>query len=177
MQLPRNILNKYQFQAILFFLFFTSRAQVLPQTIKVDATLSMAFPGPVKRIDTLGVSLFQAVDGKITYQAVRRLQVYEQATKPEQYALIDTAASLMLRAPKFNGLSKRIIDTLIGGAKGKYIVMANQSINKPYRVFIFVTIENRNAYSLQATSYDTEILTRKSVYWFLSHIQFHPSDN
>jgi hypothetical protein len=172
-----DILNKYQFQAILFSLFFTARAQVLPQTIKVDAALSMAFPGPVKRIDTLGVSLFQAVDGKITYQAVRKLQIYEQATKPEQYALIDTAASLMLRAPKFNGMSKRINDTLIGGAKGKYIVMTNQSTQRPYQVFIFVTMENRNMYSIQATSYDTETMTRKSVYWFLSHVQFHPSDN
>ena len=154
------------------FLFLVSDGQVVPAATRIDENLSLVFPGEVQRIDTLGVSLFQTVQDKITYQVVRKVRVIDKPTKAAWKEAIDQAAGIYMGGLRFKKFEKQAKDTVIGNTMGRYIQMTGIDHGKTMRLFIFTTLANTDMYSIQVTSFTDEKITRQSLRWFYAHLQF-----
>ncbi|MBN8852271.1 MAG: hypothetical protein J0H07_10475 [Sphingobacteriales bacterium] len=139
---------------------------------RIDENLSLVFPGEVQRIDTLGVSLFQTVQDKITYQVVRKVRVIETPMKSAWKEAIDQAAATYLGGLRFKNFEKQSKDTVIGYTMGRYIQMVGIDHGQTMRLFIFTTLANTDMYSIQVTSFNDGTITRQSLQWFYSHLQF-----
>jgi len=61
----------------------------------------------VQRIDTLGVSLFQTVQDKITYQVVRMVRAIDAPTKSAWKEAIDQAAGKYMDGLRFKNFEKQ----------------------------------------------------------------------
>ena len=122
--------------------------------------------------DTLGVSLYQSVQDKITYQVVKKAGAIDTPTKSAWKESIDQAAEIFKRNPRFKDFQKQAKDTIIGKTMGKYIQMTGLDHGQTMRLSIFVTFENTDIYSVQVTSFSNETITRQSLRWFYGHLQF-----
>jgi hypothetical protein len=150
----------------------TSRAQVMPASTKIDDKLSLVFPANATRIDTLGNILVQTTLGKITYQLVKKNDVLDKAGKAEWEKAIQAASEQFAGMARFQSFAKQIRDTVIGGAEGDFIRMIGLDHGIRSRIFIFLTIRQRDIYSIQMTSFNDESTTRKMMQWFYSHVVF-----
>ena len=98
--------------------------------------------------------------------------MYQEGYKGDPKTLIPEAIDIYNKNPRFQNLSKKEKDTAIGGSRGRYLQMTAPITKKPYRIFIFVTMQGRTMYSIQVTSFNTEDLTYRSLQYFLSKIVF-----
>jgi len=139
---------------------------------KIDENLTLAFPAAVTKLDTLGVSFFQSVKDKITYQVVRKIRAFDNARREEWKAAIEGATEVYMGGPRWKDFEKRSKDTIIGNTMGKYIAMKGVDHGQTMRLFIFVTCADRDMYSVQVTSFTDEMKTMHMLDWFYSHLRF-----
>src|ERR1700754_471991 len=147
-------------------------SQAIPEQVTVDPWLTVTFPGKVTHTDTLGVTLIQTTVDRTTYQMVKRDHIFQQATQDQRSDLMDLAVQSMTGNSKFEGLTKRVLDSVIGGSRGRFIQMGKSDTVKPYHVFIFVTIKDNNIYLLQCTSFNSLVKCMRDVHYFYSHAIF-----
>lgn len=152
--------------------YLPARSQTLPEQVTVDAYLTLGFPGRVTHFDTLGVTLFQTTVDHMTYQVVKKAHVFDEASQDEKAAMMDQAAQLMMNNPKFDGLTKRMTDTLIAGANGRFVQISRSGGAKPYFVSLFIAIQGTNIYSLQFTSYNPHARSQEGANYFYTHAVF-----
>ncbi len=134
--------------------FGVSIGQEFPSATKIDKNLTFIFPGRVRLVDTIGYVLAQMTLEKITYQTVKRENVFDQVSKAQWQNRIQKAANGFINTRRFASFGKQIKDTIIGGVEGKFIRMLGFDNGIQSWIFIFLTIIQTDIYSIQVTSFN-----------------------
>jgi hypothetical protein len=112
----------------------------------------LSFPGRVTHWDNNGAAFFMTTVNHTTYQTVRAI-LRQKVSEPQHGKFLDEKARLFMTDERYDGMTKQMVDSVIGGSDGRFITMGRTTdLSKPLFVFIFLTIRDANFYMIRCSS-------------------------
>jgi hypothetical protein len=146
-------------------------AQSPSQQVTVDAYLKLTFPGHVTHSDKNGTATFSTTVNHTTYNLVR-ITHQQEISQTGIGELMDEMARRVMADQLYGGLTKQMIDSTIGGAKGPFIKMKRPDQTRPLFDFIFITIRAKNIYMLMCSSSKPEAKALEDAGHFFEGVVF-----
>ena len=160
-------------QCLVFCLFcvVSVQAQTPSQQVTVDAHLKLTFPGRVIHSDRNGTAAFITTANHTTYQTVH-VELQKEVSDARQAEFIEEKARLFMTDQRYDGMTKQVMDSVIGGAKGRFIKMGRPDQSKPLFLFEFITARGKNFYLIRSSSSKPEANAREDARQFFEGVVF-----
>jgi hypothetical protein len=149
----------------------SASAQTPSQQVTVDAYLKLTFPGRVNRSDN-NVSIFLNSTVNHTTYYLLRMKVRQEISETQLGEFMNELARRKMADQQYDGLTKQMTDSVVGGAKGPFVKMKRPDQTKPLFDYMFITIRGANIYLLMSSSSKPEANALEDARHFFEKVIF-----